>query len=371
MQRPPRILIAGGGTGGHVYPAIAIAEAVRHIVPDAAIRFAGTRDRLEWTAVPRAGFEIEPIAISGLHRDRPLRNATLPFKLVRALAESRRLVRRFAPDVAVGTGGYVSGPVLLAAGLAGSPIIIQEQNAYPGLTNRMLARRAVRVHVAFLEAKEYLPPEKCVFSGNPTRPALTAVDRSVARRSYEIPDAVFVLAVIGGSLGSRALNEAVIAIVDGLLADDALFVLWQTGSLYYREMIDRVAVHPRLRVLEYMDHMDWTYAAADLALCRAGAITCSELMVTGTPSILVPSPNVSEDHQTHNARSMANAGAAAMLPESELSARLVDEIQSLRRNPDRLNGMARAARKIARPDAAEQIARDVLQTSRYGLPDDA
>ncbi|MEX1055553.1 MAG: glycosyltransferase, partial [Rhodothermales bacterium] len=173
MARPPRILFAGGGTGGHVYPAIAIADAVSEESPEAEIRFAGTRDKIEWEVVPRAGYRIAPITISGLHRGQPLRNLTLPFKLVKSYLESRKLVREFNPDVAVGTGGYVSGPVLLAASLRGKPIVIQEQNAYAGLTNRFLSKRAERIHVAFLEAKDFLPSEKCVYSGNPTRRDLT------------------------------------------------------------------------------------------------------------------------------------------------------------------------------------------------------
>lgn len=366
MRRSPRILFAGGGTGGHVYPAVAIAEAVRSIQPDAALEFAGTRDRMEWDAVPKAGFKIHPISISGFYRGQPLRNITLPYKIAKSMRESLSLVKEFQPDVAVGTGGFVSGPVLLAANLKSIPIVIQEQNAYAGLTNRLLGRRATRIHLAFVEAKDYLPPARCVYSGNPTRGELLGADPVEGKKHYGVPANAFVLAVLGGSLGSRAVNEAVVRHIEELLQDENVFVIWQSGKQYFDEMQQRVAAHPRLRLLQYIDRMDLTYAAADLALSRSGAITCSELMVTGTPSILVPSPNVAEDHQTHNARSMANSGAAVLLPEPDLDSQLMEVFANLRSDPARLERMAESALEIARPNAAEQIARDVLDIAGVG-----
>ncbi len=366
MSSAPRILFAGGGTGGHVYPAIAIADAVRRMEPDAALEFAGTRDRMEWEAVPRAGYKIHPISISGFYRRQPLRNLTLPFKIAKSMRQSLSLVSVFQPNVVVGTGGYVSGPVLLAANLKGVPTVVQEQNAYAGLTNRMLGKRAKRIHVAFVEAKDYMPPDRCVYSGNPTRRELLVADRTAGRTHYGVPSHSFVLAVLGGSLGSRAINEAVVRHIEELLQDDDVFVIWQSGKQYFDEMRQRVSEHTRLRLLQYIDRMDLTYAAADLVLSRSGAITCSELMVTGTASILVPSPNVAEDHQTLNARSMANSGAALLLPESELESRLMVEISTLRKDPKKLQTMADAARQIARPNAAEHIARDVLEIAGFG-----
>lgn len=365
MSTTPRILFAGGGTGGHVYPAVAIADAIRRIHPDAAVEFAGTRDRMEWEAVPKAGFKIHPISISGFHRRQPLRNLALPFKLAKSMRESLSLVKVFQPDVAVGTGGYVSGPVLLAASLKGVPIVIQEQNAYAGLTNRMLGKRAKRIHVAFVEAKDYLPPERCVYSGNPTRRELVSAERTEGRTHYGIPAESFVLAILGGSLGSRAINEAVLTHSETLLEDSSVFVIWQSGQRYFDEMHERVSEHARLRLLQYIDRMDLTYAAADLVLSRSGAITCSELMVTGTPSLLVPSPNVAEDHQTLNARSMVNSGAAVLLPETELQSGLMEAFRRLRSDPKKLKSMSDAARQIARPNAADNIAADVLSIAGF------
>jgi UDP-N-acetylglucosamine--N-acetylmuramyl-(pentapeptide) pyrophosphoryl-undecaprenol N-acetylglucosamine transferase len=253
----------------------------------------------------------------------------------------------------------------LAADLKGLPTVIQEQNAYAGITNRLLGRRAVRIHVAFVEAKDHLPAEKCVYSGNPTRRELIEADSSEGRARYGVPPNAFVIAVLGGSLGSRAINEAVAGNIAAMLSDDMTFLIWQCGIQYFEEMRARVNEHPRLRLCAYIDRMDLTYAAADLVLSRAGAITCSELMVTGTPSVLVPSPNVAEDHQTYNARSMAYAGAAIHVPESEVEMRLIYEIDTLRKNRRRLSEMAAEALKVARPDAALHIAEDILNVIGY------
>lgn len=360
MERAPSILFAGGGTGGHVYPAIAIADAVRRLEPQAAVAFAGTKERMEWEAVPKAGYEIHPVTVSGFQRQLSVRNLTFPFKLMKGLGQSWGLVGRSDADVVVGTGGYVSGPVLLAASLRGRPVVIQEQNAYAGVTNRLLARRAAQIHIAFPEAKRYFPAEKCVLSGNPTRAELRRVDRAEARRFFEVPPEAALLFVFGGSLGSQALNEAMEANLQALLEDEQTYILWQTGARYYERLRARVPAHDRLRLQQYVDRMDFAYAAADLALCRAGAISCSELMVTGTPAVLVPSPNVAEDHQTKNAQSMERAGAAVLLPEPELPVRLSEEAKRLLRDEERRAQMSRAALDLARPEAAEHIARAVL-----------
>ncbi len=360
MPRPPHILIAGGGTGGHVYPAIAIADAIRARRPKARIVFAGTNDRLEATAVPNAGYALHHITVSGFQRDLSLRNLSFPVQLAKGLMQSWRLVGAIEPDVAVGTGGYVSGPVLLAARLRGCPIVIQEQNAYAGVTNRLLSFLASRIHLAFPEAREWVPAGRATVSGNPTRKSLTQVDVSEARHVLGIPGDARVLLVFGGSLGSAAINSAIEANLDAILADEHVHVIWQTGSRYYDDIHQRVPDRPRLRVMKYINRMDRAYAAADLALCRAGAITCSELMVTGTPAVLVPSPNVVADHQTKNARAMARAGAAEVLLESDLNDQLADRVRALLADHTARRQMADAARREARPGAADDIAADIL-----------
>ena len=304
MTRSPRILLAGGGTGGHVYPAIAIADAIRALEPEAAIAFVGTTSHVEWHAVPKAGYPIHPITISGFHRGQLLRNLRLPWKMARALIQSWRMVGDFDADVVVGTGGYVSGPVVVAAHRRGRPVVLQEQNAYAGRTNRLAARYAAQIHVAFQEAVKWFPEEKCRLSGNPVRASLTRADRMDSRKALGIPGHARMLFVFGGSLGSQAINEAMLRHSSTLVEQEDVYVLWQTGRLYHDRIQAEITQHDRLNVMEYVDQMDQAYAAADLVLSRAGALTCSELLVTRTPALLVPSPQVAEDHQTINARSM-------------------------------------------------------------------
>ncbi len=357
--------MVGGGTGGHVYPAIAIADAVRALRPEAQIVFAGTRDRLEARAVPQAGYALHPITAQGIERRATASNLLLPIRVAQGLMQSWRLVGSINPDVVVGTGGYVAGPVLLAAWMRGRPLLVQEQNAYAGLTNRVLSQLASRIHLAFPEAKDWVPDERAVVSGNPTRRALREADPAAARNAFELPEDARVVLVMGGSLGSAALNDAVGHNLEALLHEDDVHVVWQTGERYYDTIAGEIEEHPRLRTVAYIDQMGAAYAEADLVVCRAGALTCSELMVTGTPAVLVPSPNVTADHQTKNARSLERAGAAVLLPEPELDARLGEVVVDLLDDPDALSQMAEAARERARPDAAETIARDVLTLADY------
>jgi UDP-N-acetylglucosamine--N-acetylmuramyl-(pentapeptide) pyrophosphoryl-undecaprenol N-acetylglucosamine transferase len=348
-----------------VYPAIAIADAIRDLVPEAVIEFAGTRERMEWTAVPKAGYAIHPITVSGFQRSLSPRNLAFPIRLARGFIQSVRLVHAFDPDVVVGTGGYVSGPVLLAANLLRRPIVLQEQNAYAGVTNRILARVARSIHIAFPEAKNYFDEKYCTLSGNPTRSELLTASRPVARESLGIPDGAHMLFVFGGSLGSDALNTAMERNIERLLEREGLYVYWQTGERYYEALSARVPEHDRLRLVKYVDRMDQAYAAADLALCRAGAITCSELLVTETPALLVPSPNVAEDHQTKNAKSLSAGGAAELLPENELNEGLVPAVERMLDDREHLELMKQSARAMARPQAATTIAHDVLGIAGY------
>lgn len=352
--------MAGGGTGGHVYPAIAIADAITALRPQARVVFAGTDHRLEARAVPAAGYALHPITAQGVQRDLSMKNLMTPVRMLQGLLQSWRLVGAIEPDVAVGTGGYVAGPVLLAAWLRGRPLLIQEQNAYAGVTNRLLSHLAQRIHLAFPEAKDWVPKGRAVVSGNPTRRSLREADPDEARSALQLPADGRVVLVMGGSLGSAALNEAVEANLDALLGEEDVYVVWQTGTRYHDEIAERVESHSKLRVVEYIDRMDRVYAAADLVVCRAGALTCSELMVTGTPAVLVPSPNVVADHQTKNARSMERTGAARLLPETDLQTRFADVVHDLLADSASRTEMAEAALEMARPEAAETIARDVL-----------
>ncbi len=364
IDRVVRVLFSGGGTGGHVYPAIAIARAVQRQHPNCMIRFAGTKTHMEWRAVPAAGYPITPITARGLQRKQLVNNLGIPFAVARGLFESWRLIRQFDPQVVVGTGGYVSAPVLWMASRMGRPTVIQEQNAFPGKTNRALASRAESIHIAFAEAAQRLPEGKCSLSGNPTRPELLTATREAGRRLFNIPADRVVLLVFGGSGGSAALNKTMAANATTLLQDPSLHIIWQTGKRYYEEYRDAVPDHDRLLVLEYLDRMPLTLAAADFAVCRSGAVTCSELEVTGTPAILVPSPNVAGDHQTWNARSIVEDGGAVLLPEENLEERFIREVQSLAGDEVGRQRMSRALTGRARPNAADDIAADVIAIAK-------
>ena len=363
MASPIRVLMTGGGTGGHVYPAIAIADAVRKQRPGAEIAFAGSRDRMEWQAVPRAGYPIHEVTVQGLERRLSARNLKLPFTLAKGLGQAWSLVRHFDADVVVGTGGYVALPVLLAARGQHVPVLIQEQNAHIGLTNRIASRFAARIHVAFEEALSQFPSSTAVLSGNPVRPGLADGDRRAALESFGLPaDVRQVLLVFGGSLGSLALNNAMEGAVHDLLARPDLGIVWQTGPRYHERVVSALGDRSsRLQVRPYLDDMAAAYAAADLVLCRSGALTCSELLLTGTPSLLVPSPNVTEDHQTVNARSMIAAGAAEMMPEADLGPKLAERLVTMLDNKAGLARMGKEALAASRPSAADDIASDVVQ----------
>ena len=363
-RSPLRVLFAAGGTGGHVYPALAIADALRALRPDAEVTFAGTAGRLEAEAVPKAGYRFLPVTAVALPRRLSKDLLRVPLLLGQGLWEARGVVRRARPHVAVGTGGYVTGPVLTAARLAGVPVVLQEQNAFAGVTNRLLGRFAAEIHVAFEEAVAAFPTGKTVLSGNPVRAALTEASRAEGRAFFGVPEGVPLLVVTGGSLGAQRLNEAVLAQVPEMLGTDG-HAVWITGPRYLARtqlgLSSLGDVAERVRLVSYCDRMALAYAAADLFLCRAGAITLAELALTGTPAVLVPSPNVAEDHQTHNARAMERPGAAVLLPEADLDTRLAATVHGLLHDPARLARMADAARTLARPDAAESIARRVVE----------
>jgi UDP-N-acetylglucosamine--N-acetylmuramyl-(pentapeptide) pyrophosphoryl-undecaprenol N-acetylglucosamine transferase len=363
--RPPRILFTGGGTGGHVFPAIAIADAVRRQRPEAVVAFAGARDRFEWGAVPQAGYPIHAVRSQGLIRGRSksdiLKNLKLPFTVSKGLWDAWRLVGSFDADIAVGTGGFVSGPVILAAHLRKRPVLIQEQNAHVGLTNRFLARFADRIHTAFNETLSVFPPARTTVSGNPTRSGLGSTNVNEAREFFGVEPGRRVLLVLGGSGGSRVINDTFAKQLLDFLEDDSVVLIWQAGARYYDELRERLDDHPRLRLLKFIDRMDYAYAVATLAICRSGASTCAELLITGTPSILIPSPNVAEDHQTRNAEGMVNLGAARIITESRIGTELFEMWKQLWNDTESLQSLSLQAKQHATPDAADTIAKDVLQ----------
>lgn len=363
LQEKPKIIISGGGTGGHVFPAIAIADAIKEKRPEADILFVGAKGKLEMEKVPNAGYPIEGLWISGFYRSLTWRNLTFPVKLMSSLLKSVRLVRRFRPDVAVGVGGYASGPLLAAASRMGVPALLQEQNSFPGITNKLLAGRAQRICVAYEGMERFFPPGKLVFTGNPVRTSFLTqpVEQEQAMAHFGLDPAKKTIFLFGGSLGAQRLNEAVAAQAEVLREHSGVQLLWQVGKLYHERYQNSEAVQlPNVRLLPFVDRMDLAYAVADLVVCRAGALTISELSLLGKAALLVPSPNVAEDHQTKNARALVDKGAAAMVTDREATEKLLPQAIALLADEPRRSNMAENIKEMARPEAASDIADEVL-----------
>lgn len=360
-----RIVFAGGGTGGHLYPAIAVAEEIQRRHPEAAIAFIGNRKTLEARVVPERGFRFLPIRVAGFRRaispDTVLSAATL----IVALVQSFLLIRKEKPDVVVGTGGYVCGPPLFVASVRGIPTLIQEQNSYPGLTTRLLAPRVTEVHLSFERTKRYLTrARRLVVTGTPTRGAIGTVDRGTAAARIGVKADCFTLLVVGGSRGARSINDAIIGASPGL-AGLRVQLIWATGKDEYERV--RSALPPiregdlPARIFSYIADMECAYAAADLVVCRAGATTIAEITRAGLPSVLIPYPFAAADHQTENARAMVDGGASVMIADREIAARLLSELRDLVADRERLRTMGLRARAMATPRATEELADSVIR----------
>ena len=361
--KAPRVLISGGGTGGHVFPAIAIADAVKAQAPEAEILFVGALGKIEMEKVPQAGYRIEGLWISGFQRKLTLRNLLFPVKLLSSMWKARRIVRTFRPDVAVGVGGFASGPTLENAYRMGIPALVQEQNSYAGVTNRLLANKVQRVCVAYEGMERFFPTDKIVLTGNPVRSDLARLTATKAEAAahFQLEADKRTVLVFGGSLGALALNEAMLANTALMAAHSDVQFLWQCGKLYIERFSQCEAARlPNVRILPFVDRMDLAYTLADVIVGRAGALTISELCLVGKPAILIPSPNVAEDHQTKNAQALADKSAAIMIPNSEASARLMKEALELLNDEARCRQLSTNIRTLAKPNAAEEIAREVL-----------
>ena len=364
-----KVIISGGGTGGHVFPAIAIANALRERFRDIDILFIGARGRMEMEKVPAAGYRIEGLTISGFQRSLSLKNLTFPFKLAGSLWRAWSILRRFQPDVVIGVGGYASGPTLRMAALLKIPSLIQEQNSFPGVTNRILAAKVMKICVAYDDMDRFFPREKIVCTGNPIRQEVIKIagKREEALSAFGLDPGLTTLLVVGGSLGARTINQAIQKFVTGNDRPANLQVLWQTGKYYYEQVQSEiVSRHPsivNLKVLPFIDRMDLAYAAADIIVSRAGAIAISELCVVGKPVILVPSPNVAEDHQTKNARALADRDAAIMVPDKDAVANLGQVIGSLLPDSARQSALSRNIARIGVTDAADRIAEEAMKIS--------
>lgn len=356
------VLLAAGGTGGHVYPAIAIADALKESDADVSFLFVGTKDRMEWKTVPRYGYEIKSVWISGFHRRLTVQNALFPFKLLISIIQSLSILMRFRPDVVVACGGFASGPVGWVAGKMGIPVVLQEQNSFPGVTNRILAKNASIIFTAFEDAEKHFPSEKVRLLGNPVRQTLQQKEKKEARTVFHFNDDATVLLILGGSGGAKALNDIMEKEIDRLHNDLGLSILWQCGEKYLDDLEKRLDLtgYPNLRLTAFIDDMPAAYGAADLVVTRAGAGTCSELMNIGKPAILVPSPNVAGNHQEKNARSLTREGGALVLKEEKLDEEFTKQIKELIFDSKKLETMSKAMKSIAKPDAAKHIAQEIL-----------
>lgn len=355
-----RIILSGGGTGGHIYPAVAVAEALkRRFGDDAELLFVGAEGKMEMEKVPALGYRIVGLPIAGLQRRMEWRNLLVPFKVLRSLRLARRTIRDFGADVVVGFGGYASAPVLWAAQRMGVPTVIQEQNSYAGVTNKILARGARCICTAYEGMERFFPADRIVLTGNPLRGRFSkeGADRTEALKYYGLRDDLPVVLVVGGSLGTRSLNEMMKHWILETGGTAPVQVIWQTGKYYEREMQAFLAAHPAAHVWQgaFIERMDYAYAAADVVVSRSGAGTVSELCLVGKPVIFVPSPNVAEDHQTKNARALESKGAALLVPDAVCREEGMRRAVELLGDPARRAEMSRRIEALARPDAAERI----------------
>ena len=359
-----RIIISGGGTGGHLFPAISIANALKRLEPSADILFVGAEGRMEMQKVPEAGYEIEGLPVAGFIRSLTTKNISVVLRLFRSMMKARKIVRRFSPDVVVGVGGYASGPVLKQAQRMNIPTVIQEQNSYAGVTNKLLAKNATRICVAYDGMEKYFPKEKIITTGNPVRHSFDNLGalHSEAMEYFKLESGKPVILVLGGSLGAGTVNSSIGGGI-GLFEDAGVQVIWQTGSHYYDRMREQTeaAAAQNIRVLGFINRMDLAYAAADVIISRAGAGTISELELVGKTVILVPSPNVAEDHQTHNAMALVNRNAAILITDADAPAKLVSNALTLVNDTVRCAALSENIKRMAYRNADEVIAREVLK----------
>ena len=368
MNNELRVIISGGGTGGHIFPAISIANAIREKCPDAKILFVGAEGRMEMQRVPAAGYEIKGLPIQGFDRKNLLKNVKVLYKIWKSQRMAKQIIRQFRPMVAVGVGGYASGPTLNKCAAMGIPCLIQEQNSYAGVTNKLLAKKAQKICVAYEGMERFFPKEKIIMTGNPVRQALldTKMSPEEARKQMGLdPDKKTIL-IVGGSLGARTMNESVLQHLDEIRQSDVQ-VVWQTGKYYHASILDEMKQYepiPSLRIMDFIADMGVAYRAANLVISRAGASSISEFCLLGTPVILVPSPNVAEDHQTKNAMALVNRQAAPFVRDADAPQEVITLALQTVADEDKLNSLHENILKLALPNSASIIADEVIRMAK-------
>ena len=355
-----KFILSGGGTGGHIYPAVAIANELKSRFPDAEFLFVGAKDKMEMQKVPQAGYKIEGLWIAGLQRKLTLQNAMFPFKLIDSLLKSRKIIKQFKPNVVIGTGGFASGPLLQMANMLNVPTVIQEQNSYPGITNKLLSKKANAICVAYENLERFFPKEKMILTGNPVRQDLIDIEskREEAIQYFNLDANKKTLLILGGSLGARRVNQLIEKELDKILSQD-FQVIWQCGKLYFEDY--KKYNSNNVQVLAFIDRMDLVYAAADIVISRAGASSVSELCIVGKPVIFIPSPNVAEDHQTKNAKSIVDKKGAIMLKESELDSQFSLVFEALSKDQGKQDQLSKNIKHLALPNATKQIVDEIIK----------
>ncbi len=359
-MRTYKFILSGGGTGGHIYPAIAIANELKSRFPDSQILFVGAQDKMEMQKVPQAGYPIKGLWIAGLQRRLTLDNALFPLKLVSSLLKSRQIIKEFKPDVVIGTGGFASGPLLQMANSAGIPTVIQEQNSFPGITNKLLSKKANAICVAYENLERFFPKEKMILTGNPVRQDLIEIDskRVEGQAHFNLDTNKKTILVLGGSLGARRINQLIEKELNFFATHDVQ-LLWQCGKLYFDEY--QKYNSKNVQVMAFIERMDLVYAAADIVISRAGASSVSELCIVGKPIIFIPSPNVAEDHQTKNAQSVADKNGAILIKENELDATFESTFSELIANESKLRELSQNSKKLALPNATKAIVEEIIK----------
>lgn len=353
-----KFIVSGGGTGGHIFPALSIADGLRKRFPDCEILFVGAEGKMEMEKVPAAGYRIVGLPVAGFHRGEIWRNFTFFPKLINSMLKAKKVVKDFSPDVVIGVGGYASGPILRVAASLGIPTVLQEQNSFAGVTNKILGKKAKKICVAYDKMERFFPAEKIVFSGNPIRKGLESIaPRSdEAKEYFNVTTDQPVILVVGGSLGARTLNQSMLASLEIIRKTEAV-IIWQTGKYYYSAIKDQLNANPveNIRLMEFIPRMDLAYSVADLVISRAGAGTISELCMVGAASILVPSPNVSEDHQTFNAMSLVEKDAAILVKDADAIGELIPDALALVNNREKCLRLSQNILKLATPHATDDI----------------
>lgn len=353
-----KFLFAGGGTGGHLFPAVAIAEKIRSLLPEADILFVGTKSRIEGRVVPNMGFKFESIWIKGFSRKLTFENLLFPLKLVISLVQSIIINLKFRPSVAIGTGGYVAGPAIWSSSLVGAKIILIEQNSYPGVTTKLLQNYADEIHLSYEDSKKYFRNEnKLYITGNPVRESLVRINKSDALKKFGFNSQLKTLFILGGSLGASSINSVVAANVKQL-GDLNIQVIWQTGKIYFEKYKNLSS--EKVWISAFIENMNEAYSACDIILTRAGATSIAEILFLGVPAILVPSPNVAENHQFYNAKSLAAKGAAVLLEDKNLNEKFLSEVKSNLLNEFRLSEMSTIAKQLGKPEATSVIAKRAI-----------